>query len=180
MKFPNPFFAGLLLASSLLATAEVDLSKMPPAATQTDLTFDKDVKPIFEASCFRCHGEKEKKGGLRLDSLEAVLKGGKEGKVVEVGDALKSTLLISVSQLNPENAMPPKPRARRGGPNGPGGERRERRDGAGSPGTNAPAAPAAGIHPPNTPEASNKPAPAKPLTPEQVGLVRAWIDQGAK
>ena len=85
---------------------------------------------MFQVSCFRCHGEKEKKGGLRVDSLEAVLKGGKEGKVVEPGNAVKSQLLISVSQLDPESAMPPKPRARKpgqGGPGGPGGPRAEHR-----------------------------------------------------
>ena len=108
----------------LSASGEIDLSKLPAASPQKDLTYAKDIKPLFEASRFRCHGEKEKKGGLRLDSLEAVLKGGKEGKVVEAGNAVKSALLISVSQLDPENAMPPKPRARKpgqGGPGGPGG-----------------------------------------------------------
>lgn len=126
MKIIVQLFAGLVLAGAPMVHAEVDLSKMPPASTQKDLSYEKGIKPIFEASCFRCHGEKEKKGGIRLDSLEAVLKGGKEGKIVEAGTALKSTLLISVSQLDPENAMPPKPRARRNGQGGPGGDRRER------------------------------------------------------
>jgi hypothetical protein len=159
-----------ILAVTLPACAQMDLSKLPPAATQKDVTYAKDIKPLLEASCFRCHGEKEKKGGLRLDSLEAVLKGGKEGKVVEPGKGDKSQLVISVSQLDPETAMPPK-RGGRGprGPGGPGGQRRE--GGPGNPpGTNAPAGQRPG---------GNQP-PAKPLTAEQVGLVRAWIDQGAK
>lgn len=145
------------------AVAEVDLSKLPAASTQKDITYAKDIKPIFEASCFRCHGEKQKKGGIRLDSLEAVLKGGKESKIVEVGSAVKSSLLISVSGLDPETAMPPKPKARKGG----AGDKKP----AGGTG-----APAGG---PGKPPGGNEP-PAKPLTPDQVGLVRAWIDQGAK
>lgn len=157
-----------LLISAVLAlgvssaVAEVDLSKLPAASAQKDITYAKDIKPIFEASCFRCHGEKQKKGGIRLDSLEAVLKGGKEGKIVEVGNAVKSSLLISVSHLDPEIAMPPKPKARKnaGAAGGAGG-------------TNAPAGG------PGKPPGGNE-TPAKPLTPEQVGLVRAWIDQGAK
>lgn len=169
MKHPIGLICIALGLSATTAFAEVDLSKMPAASTQKDITYAKDIKPLFEASCFRCHGEKEKKGGLRLDSLEAVLKGGKEGKVVEAGNALKSSLLISVSHLDPENVMPPKPRARKPGQGGPGGERRER-------GTNAPAS--------DSPQRPNGPSgnftPAKPLTAEQVGLVRAWIDQGAK
>jgi hypothetical protein len=151
--------------------AEVDLSKLPAASAQKDITYAKDIKPLFEASCFRCHGEKQKKGGIRLDSLEAVLKGGKEGKIVEVGNAVKSSLLISVSCLDPETAMPPKPKARKG-PGGPGGPGDKKPEG----GTNAPAGGSG--KPPGGP-GGNQP-PAKPLTAEQVGLVRAWIDQGAK
>lgn len=169
MKLYFKLFTCLIVAGSSTAFAEIDLSKMPAAATQKDLTYAKDIKPLFEASCFRCHSEKEKKGGLRLDSLEAVLKGGKEGKIVEIGNALKSPLLISVSCLDPESAMPPKPRARKPGQGGPGGERREG-------GTNAPAG---GGPRPGGPGGGNF-TPAKPLTAEQVGLVRAWIDQGAK
>ncbi len=132
----------------------IDVSKLPPASARKDITYEKDIKPIFEASCVRCHGgEKKAKGGLRVDSLEALLKGGEEGKVIEAGNAVKSSLLIAVSQLDPEMSMPPKPKKHpAGGQSGSG-------SGPGGPG--------------------NQPPP-KPLTPEQVGLVRAWIDQGAK
>lgn len=172
MKMTLSAIPTLLIAGLLSASGEVDLSKLPAASAQKDITYAKDIKPLFEASCFRCHGEKEKKGGLRLDSREAVLKGGRERKVVESGNAVKSALLISVSQLNPENAMPPKPKARKPGPGGPGGPGH-----AG--GTNAPAgAPGQKSGSPGGPGGNF--TPAKPLTPEQVGLVRAWIDQGAK
>jgi len=172
MKYSICMVSLLAIAGTLTTFAEVDLSKLPAASTQKGVSYDKDIKPLFEASCFRCHGEKEKKGGLRLDSLEAVLKGGKEGKVVDTGAALKSPLLISVSQLDPESAMPPKPRARKpgqGGPGGPGGAHREG-------GTNTPAG--APGQKPGGPGGNF--TPAKPLTSEQVGLVRAWIEQGAK
>jgi mono/diheme cytochrome c family protein len=165
MNYTNLLISAVLGLGVSSAVAEVDLTKLPPASAQKDITYAKDIKPLFEASCFRCHGEKQKKGGIRLDSLEAVLKGGKEGKIVEVNDALKSHLLISVSQLDPETAMPPKPKARKG-PGGQGNKKPEA-------GANAPAGG------PGKPPADNLP-PAKPLTPEQVGLVRAWIDQGAK
>ncbi len=168
MNHTRLFISAVLALGVSTAVAEVDLSKLPAASAQKDISYAKDIKPIFEASCFRCHGEKQKKGGIRLDSLEAVLKGGKEGKIVEVGNAVKSHLLLSVSQLDPETAMPPKPKARKGGgPGGAGGDKKP----AG--GTNAPAGG------PGKPPGGNEP-PAKPLTPEQVGLVRAWIDQGAK
>jgi len=165
--------AALGVAASVRA---VDLSKLPPASTQQGVTFDKDIKPLFEASCIRCHGEQRPKGGLRLTTLEAVLKGSKEGKVVQPGNSEKSDLVISVARLDPETAMPPKPRARKGGAGGPGtpgGEHPEGGPGGPAPGAAGNNGPAGGPGRPPGP-------PPKPFTPEQVGLVRAWIDQGAK
>ncbi len=171
MSYTKLVISAVLVLGVSSAVAEVDLSKLPAASARKDITYAKDIKPIFEASCFRCHGEKQKKGGIRLDSLEAVLKGGKEGTIVEVGSAVKSSLLVSVSQLDPETAMPPKPKARKGAGN-PGGTGDKKLES----GTNAPAG---GQGKPPGGTGANQP-PAKPLTAEQVGLVRAWIDQGAK
>ena len=153
------YLIGLGLLVALTAPA-VDLSKLPPPSTRKDVTYEKDIKPLFEASCIKCHGAERPKAGLRLDSLAGVLKGSKEGKVIEVGKSEKSPLVIAVSQLDPEMSMPPK----KGGGRGP-------RGGSGGPGgTNAPAGGPGGAGGP----------PPKPLTPEQVGLVRAWVDAGAK
>ena len=144
---------GLLVA---LSTPAVDVSKLPPPSSRKDVTYEKDIKPLFEASCTKCHGADRPKAGLRLTSLENALKGSKEGKVIEVGKSEKSALVIAISQLDPEMAMPPK----KGGGRGP------RPGGPGAPGGGDAAKP-------------NDPPP-KPLTPDQVGLVRAWIDNGAK
>lgn len=147
-----------------------DLTKLPAVSKLEGLTYEKDIKPILEESCFRCHGNEKQKGGLRLDSLEVVLKGGKEGKVVVPGDSTKSPLVISAAQIDPDTAMPPK--------KGPGG-----RGPGGAPPAAAPApeTPAAG---PGATQAPARGGPggqmAKPLTADQVGILRAWIDQGAK
>ena len=86
----------------------MDLSKLPPAAGKKGVTYSKDIRPLFEASCFRCHGEERPKGKLRLDSLESTLKGGEDGKVVVSGDSKKSLLVAAISQINIEIAMRPK------------------------------------------------------------------------
>ena len=123
----------------------VDLSKLPPASAQQGVTFEKDIKPIFEDACTRCHGEDKQKANLRLDTLAAVLKGGKDGKVVTPGNSAKSSLVVSVARLDPESAMPP--------------DRKPGRD-TGADGKKLP--------------------PVKHLSADQVGLIRAGIDQGAK
>jgi len=141
----------------------IDVSKLPPPAAKADVTYAVDIRPLFEASCVRCHGADRPKAGLHLDSLEGALRGSKEGKVITPGSSEKSLLVVAASRLDPKTAMPPEPRPnRRGGPGGPGGS-----------GTNAPAGAGGGPRGPMGP-------PPKPLTGEQVGLVRAWIDQGAK
>jgi mono/diheme cytochrome c family protein len=125
-----PLLTAISAAVSLSA-ADVDVSKLPPAVTKTGLTFDKDIKPIFEKSCVKCHGAEKQKGKLRLDSLEASLKGGENGESIVKGNSAKSPLVHTIARLDPDSAMPP--------------------DGKGD-----------------------------PLTKEQIGVIRAWIDQGAK
>lgn len=118
------------LALALTATA-AGKKEIPPASKKTGLTFDKDIKPIFEKSCFECHGEKKQKGKLRLDTLANALKESENGKSILPGKSADSALVKAVARLVEDDAMPPEGKS-------------------------------------------------KPLTAEQIGLIRAWIDQGAK
>src|SRR5580692_7767691 len=77
--------------------SKIDTSKLPAPASQTGLTYAKDIRPIFEASCFRCHNQNRARGDLRLDSLAAVIKGGKDGKMVVPGDGQKSLLVVAAA-----------------------------------------------------------------------------------
>ena len=157
------------------ATKEVDLSKLPPPATRTGVTYEKDIRPLFEASCVRCHSGDRPKAGLRLDKLETVLKGTKDEKVLTPGKSKESLLVLAVSQLDEEKAMPPKFKPGRGGPGGGQGGPPPPAPGAGNPGgQGGPGGLGGG------PRGGGFGPPPKPLTAEQVGLVRAWIDQGAK
>jgi len=165
------------VASSTLAADKfnfdkLDLSKLPPAAEKKDLTYTKDIKPILQASCLRCHGQQRPKGDLRLDNLEGVLQGGKDGKVVVTSDSKHSPLVVAAAQIDDKTAMPPKRGP--GGPGGPGGGgNRPRPPGGSGGGDNAP-------RPPSQGGPGGFGPPPKPLTAEQVGIIRAWIDQGAK
>src|SRR5881394_3058354 len=99
--------AGLsvLAADKKLDISKLDLSKLPPSADKKGVTYAKDIRPLLEASCFRCHGEEKQKGELRLDSLEAVLKGGEDGKVIMPGNSKKSLLVAAVAQIDDDIAM---------------------------------------------------------------------------
>src|ERR1051325_10764380 len=119
MKIKTLFLFSILAVSAAFA-AEPDLSKLPPPSDKQGLTYVKDIRPLFESSCFRCHGEERHRGGLRLDTLEAVLKGGEDGKILVPGKSQESLLVIAVAQIDEEKAMPPKrgPQGARGGPGG--------------------------------------------------------------
>src|SRR5881396_3763366 len=95
------------LAAAPARGANVDISKLPPAAARA-VDFAKDVQPIFEASCWNCHGPKKEESGLRLDQREAALKGGERGGDIVPGKGAESLLIHAVSGLHDELKMPKK------------------------------------------------------------------------
>ncbi len=66
------------------------LGAQRPARAAVD--FEKEIQPIFQDACIKCHGPEKQKGNLRLDSSAAALKGGKDGVVLEPGHSDKSDL----------------------------------------------------------------------------------------
>jgi hypothetical protein len=72
-----------------------------------DAFFEAKIRPVLDASCFKCHGGDKVGGGLRLDKRVAVLKGGKHGPAVVPGDAAKSLLIQAIRYEHEEVAMPP-------------------------------------------------------------------------
>lgn len=101
----------LTLAASFTAItcAQAEDSKLPPASAKENITYATDIKPIFDASCVKCHSGDKPKARLRMDSLDGVLKGTNHGKVVTPGDPDKSLLVKSIAHLtkDPEGWMPP-------------------------------------------------------------------------
>lgn len=74
------------------------------AALYTDV-----VQPLLQARCYSCHGANKQKGKLRLDQQEYILKGGKDGKVIEAGKADDSEMIERMLlPMSDEDHMPPK------------------------------------------------------------------------
>jgi len=135
----NPLkLTSLMLAATfgLTLAAAADTAPLPPASTKTGVTYATDIKPILDASCVKCHSGEKPKARLRLDTLENVLKGSKDGKILTAGDSANSFVVKCVAHTTDDHDswMPPP---------------------------------------------HNK-ANIGPLTADQIGLIRAWIDQGAK
>jgi len=103
-----PLLAMASLSICGLAAFAVSSSRAQDAvpAPSSPAYYEMQVKPIFAGSCYKCHTERMA-GGLRLDSREAMLKGGDSGAVIVPGDPSKSLLVEAVHQSG-DLKMPPK------------------------------------------------------------------------
>ena len=72
--------------------------------------FENKVRPVLVNSCYKCHSTKSEKvkGGLLLDSREALLKGGETGPAIVPGNPEKSLLITAVRHTDENLQMPPK------------------------------------------------------------------------
>jgi ankyrin repeat protein len=113
--------------------ADGNRANLPKPAEQ-QILFTRDIKPILERSCLQCHSGEKPKSKFRVDSREALLKGGesKEAAIVP-GKSADSRLVLFVADAVTEMEMPPL-------------DKRER---------------------------------FPKLISSEIGLLRAWIDQGA-
>ena len=126
--WPRAFL--FLAVCPALSAAEISTNRLPPSEN-VKFDFDHDVRPIFEASCLRCHGPQKPHSNFRLDSREPALNGGDDNtNDIVPGDSEKSFLIDYVARQTPDMEMPPVGKG-------------------------------------------------NPLTPQQIGVLRAWIDQGA-
>jgi hypothetical protein len=70
--------------------------------------FERDVKPLLQSACARCHARGNDKGGFRFDNRELLLKGGDTGAAIVVGRSDESLLVSLVAGLDPDMVMPQK------------------------------------------------------------------------
>jgi hypothetical protein len=100
LRVTLPGILGLLAAASVAAEFTPE---------QTDF-FEKRIRPVLSEQCYKCHSSTSEKlkGGLMLDSREALLKGGDTGPAVEPGDLDKSLLIEAIRWHNKDLQMPPK------------------------------------------------------------------------
>ena len=86
----TPGAVGAALVACCLTSAVAGRQGTTPA--QSAEFFESRIRPILAANCFDCHTA-DKKGGLRLDSREAILAGGESGPAIEAGKPDDSLLV---------------------------------------------------------------------------------------
>jgi mono/diheme cytochrome c family protein len=115
---------------SCLAAAALCALPAGGATAAEPVDYVRDVKPILKVQCYACHGSREQKGKLRLDTVQFALKGGRSGPALVPGKSADSLLIEKVALGTSPKRMPPPPKAC--------------------------------------------------LPDKDIGLLKAWIDQGAK
>jgi len=81
----------------------------PIADVQEANAYADIIQPIFESKCYGCHNKSKKKGKLRLDEPEFILKGGEDGEVIKAGNPEESDMMRRLLlPRNEEDHMPPK------------------------------------------------------------------------
>src|ERR1700676_113679 len=122
-----PLIAGALLEAKPQAAVRAGTAQASQVTSRGSVVFATQIRPILASRCYQCHGPDVQQHGLRMDSLQALLTGGMNGKVVIPGNSQESHMVRRLLGLD-------QPQMPYGGP---------------------------------------------PLPPEQIELIRKWIDEGA-
>ena len=119
--------AGALLAAKPQPASQAGVAEARQVTPGGSVVFAAQIRPILASRCYPCHGPDIQQHGLRMDSLQGLLMGGMNGKVVIPGNSQESHIVRRLLGLE-------QPQMPYGGP---------------------------------------------PLPPEQIDLIRKWIDEGA-
>ncbi|MBL8827179.1 MAG: DUF1553 domain-containing protein [Planctomycetaceae bacterium] len=105
---PASFIVVLLLAISLFAALGGPVAIVhADEVDRADLEhFEKYVRPLLVEHCQGCHGPKKQESGLRVDSREALIRGGDNGPAIVPGKLDEGLLLEAVRQTG-SIQMPP-------------------------------------------------------------------------
>ena len=77
-----------------------------PASENPSDFFEERIRPLLAQNCFACHTDSPQ-SNLRLDSREAILKGGRSGPAILPGEPEASLLIRAVRRTHPRLKMPP-------------------------------------------------------------------------
>ncbi len=108
IKFSIMLAVGGIFLDASQRQAQTALPAQEPSREGLEF-FEKKIRPALTENCYACHSEKSKRpqGGLLLDSIEAMLKGGASGQPAIVpGDPEKSLLIKAIRHTDAKLQMP--------------------------------------------------------------------------
>ncbi|HEV3138514.1 MAG TPA: PSD1 and planctomycete cytochrome C domain-containing protein, partial [Pirellulales bacterium] len=97
-------FAAFALA--IFGIAAPPLGRAGEPAGEAVEHFEKQVRPLLAARCWKCHGQEKQKASLRLDSAAGLASGGDSGPAIVPGSPEQSPMILAV-RYSDEPKMPP-------------------------------------------------------------------------
>ncbi len=104
MWLPQP---GLIAAVVWVCFASAPVAGDDRPSPKNAMDFGRDVRPILQRHCGKCHGAEKQEGGLRLDVRGAALDGGDSGPVIIPGKSGESAVIRRTSSKDASERMPP-------------------------------------------------------------------------
>ncbi|MDG1894238.1 MAG: PSD1 and planctomycete cytochrome C domain-containing protein [Fuerstiella sp.] len=101
MKLSIPIFCTFLFTAALVL-----ISGQARSSATDDIDFRRDVAPILQTRCLNCHNERDRRGGLSLQSGSSVRAGGESGAILTPGDVDSSYLLDLILPEDGSAEMP--------------------------------------------------------------------------
>ena len=95
------------LTRLLTMLAALAISCQQTGASDQDDFFETKIRPALVNSCLRCHGELKSSAKLRVDSREALVRGGESGPAIVPGMPAESLLIRAIQRHEDVSAMPP-------------------------------------------------------------------------
>ncbi len=101
------------LSFSLIGKGDtIAIDAKPIIRVQEAKVYRDIIQPVLYKDCYSCHGPNKQKGGLRMDKFALLMKGGKDGKVINISNADSSELMKRLLlPKEDEHHMPPKQKA---------------------------------------------------------------------
>ena len=97
-----------LVLTLVLCGVSLPLRAQGPAPAGRAVDFSREIKPILQVACVRCHARGNDKGGFSIETRESLLRGGDTRPAVVPGQSGESFLIDLVSGLEPDMVMPKK------------------------------------------------------------------------
>ena len=85
------------MPNKLRSLLRMEPHRTTAASADPNTFYGARIQPVFSARCITCHGEDKHKGNLRLDDYRGLMRGGKDGPVIQSGSTQASDLFRRIT-----------------------------------------------------------------------------------
>ncbi len=104
------FFVRLAVACVWIGVSAAPVTRgqtVEEASAESLKFFETSIRPVLAQKCYRCHSDEKVSGGLRVDHISTLVKGGDSGPALVPGKPDASFMIELVRRVDPDYAMPP-------------------------------------------------------------------------